>query len=165
MQVSIYICQDDQYEENDTRATATPLPEQTWITARQADNDFFVIDVTSGYERVLVDCRFTHAQGDIDIELQNSSGTVICSSGSTDDNEYIDCCVPGPGTYYIRVHYDNECNAYQLWWDDVSGCCDDQYEENDTRATATPLPEQTWITARQADNDFFVIDVTSGYER
>ncbi|MEW5795225.1 MAG: PPC domain-containing protein, partial [Candidatus Zixiibacteriota bacterium] len=113
-------CCDDQYEENDTRATCTPLSEGTWITAKQADDDWYCIDVTPGYERVLIDCRFSHAEGDIDIRLVNSGGAVLASSRSTDDNEYIDFTVSTSGVYYIQVFYGNRCNRYNLWWDDVA---------------------------------------------
>ena len=113
---------DDQYEENDTRGTAYDWSggEGTWITAKQNDDDWYRIAVTSGYERVLVDCRFTDADGDIDIQLFDSGGGLLASSASTSDDEYIDHVVPSGGTYYIRVYYDDACNTYHLWWDDVS---------------------------------------------
>ena len=94
--------------------------EGTWINAVQDDDDWYQIAVSSGVLRVLVDCRFTDADGDVDIQLENASGTVLATSNSTTDNEYIDYCVPSSGTYYIRVYYGDACNDYQLWWDDVS---------------------------------------------
>lgn len=120
------ITSDDAYEENDTRATAYDLSgdEQTWLSTIsglgiQADDDWYEIYVSSGYENVLIDCQFTDSDGDIDIQLVNSSGTVLDESDSTSDDEYIDYVVPSSGTYYIRVHYGDAGNSYNLWWDDV----------------------------------------------
>ena len=117
---------DDAYEDNDSRTTAYDLSswEQTWLSSInglgiQADDDWYRISVTSAYERVLVDCRFTHTEGDIDIALYDSSGSWLDSSESTSDNEYIDFIVPSSGTYYIKVYYDDEGNFYDLWWDDI----------------------------------------------
>jgi hypothetical protein len=121
---------DDLYEENDTRGTAW-YPgrnwEQEWLSSIdglgiQSDEDWYEIYVSSGYERVLVDCRFAHADGDIDIALHDSLGTLLDSSESTTDDEDIDYCVAGGGTYYIKVYYGNAGNTYDLWWDDVAGC-------------------------------------------
>jgi REP element-mobilizing transposase RayT len=118
---------DDNYEQNDTLATAYDLSnlELTWLSAidgygLQADEDWYRIYVTPGYERILVDARFTHSQGDIDIALYNAAGTRLALSQGIVDNEYIDYLVPGGGTYYyIRVYYGNQGNQYDLWWDDV----------------------------------------------
>jgi len=117
---------DDNYEENDTLETAYDLStdEQTWLSTIdgpgiQADDDWYEIYVDTGYERVLVDLQFTHSEGDIDVSLINSSGTILDSSTSITDNEYIDYIVPSGGTYYIKVYFDNEGNEYDLWWDDI----------------------------------------------
>jgi len=117
---------DDNYEPNNSLATAYDLStrEHTWLSdisglGVQRDDDWYRIEVTPGYERVKVDCRFTHSQGDIDIALYDASGTVLASSTSTTDNEYIDHVVPASGAYYIRVFFGNDGNSYDLWWDDV----------------------------------------------
>jgi len=92
---------DDNYEENDTLAAAHDLSsnEQTWLSTIngygiQADSDWYRIEVTPGDERVLVDLRFTHSEGDIDVALYDSAGNFLTVSESMDDNEYIDHIVP-----------------------------------------------------------------------
>jgi len=117
---------DDAYEENDTLATAYDFTsEGTWLSTIgghgvQADDDWYEINVSpSGYERVQVDCRFADADGDIDIQLVDASGTVLASSTGTSDDEFIDHIVPSAGTYYIRVYYGDAGNTYDLWWDDM----------------------------------------------
>ena len=120
---------DDAYEENDFEAEPWHPGfnwEGTWLSALdghgiQADEDFFRIDVTAGNERVLVDCRFSNAAGDIDIWLLDSAGGVIGSSRGLVDNESIDVVVPaGGGTYLVLVEYGNAGNSYDLWWDDLA---------------------------------------------
>lgn len=115
---------DDAYEENDTRDTATNLGDtpNTWLTdikgkAKQFDDDWYSIRVTAGNERVTVDCTFLQSGGDIDVELINGlTGEAIARSESWDDNENIDTCVSGAGTYYVRVYYSNLGNTYDLRW-------------------------------------------------
>jgi len=118
---------DDAYEENDSLGQAW-YPgsnwENEWLSdidglGIQADDDWFRIDVTSGYERVVIDCTFDDSDGDIDIELYNSSGVELAHSDTTTDNEHIDHVVPSSGTHYIRVFYGDEGNEYDLSWDDL----------------------------------------------
>ncbi|MHC4431458.1 MAG: PPC domain-containing protein, partial [Planctomycetota bacterium] len=101
-----------------------PLPELTWLSSIdgpgfQYDSDWYQISVTAGSERVFVACGFSHAQGNIDIALYDSFGTLLTFSVSTTDNEFIDYTVAGPGTYSIRVYGDNTGNAYDLAWVDL----------------------------------------------
>jgi len=87
----------------------------------QADEDWYKIYVSAGYEKVLVDLQFTHADGDINLKLYNSSGTQLAYSDSDTDNESIDYTVSqGDAYYYLKVYYDDAGNTYDLWWDDVS---------------------------------------------
>ncbi|MBE9548767.1 MAG: VCBS repeat-containing protein [Proteobacteria bacterium] len=117
---------EDNYEENNSRETAFDLSEneQTWLSTIdgfgvQSDDDWFQIEVDADSTRVLVDVRFTHDQGDIDIKLIDSEGITHSESATTNDDEYIDVVVPEPGTYYILVFFGDAGNAYNLWWDDT----------------------------------------------
>jgi hypothetical protein len=119
---------DDNYEENDTLQDAW-YPGYNWEGTLlstidgmgvQSDNDWYEISVSSGEERVQVGVCFTHAEGDIDLGLYDSTGNYVASSESFNDNEYIDYAVPGPGTYYIWVGWQDAGNLYDLKWDDLS---------------------------------------------
>ncbi len=176
---------EDNYEENDTLATAH-YPgynwERTWLSGIDGvgiakDEDWYEIDVSpAGYERILVDLQFTHADGDIDLELYDSSGTLLASSDSTTDDESIDYTASSTGSYYLKVYSDsNSGNTYDLWWDDVPPpppLNDDNYEENDNLASAYDLStlEQTWLSSIDGvgianDDDWYEIEVDSGEEQ
>ncbi|MDJ0679108.1 MAG: FG-GAP-like repeat-containing protein [Xenococcaceae cyanobacterium MO_167.B52] len=117
---------DDRYEENDTLATAYDLSnqEKTWLSTIngagiQADTDWYQIDVTPGYENLVVDLQFAHAEGDIDLAVYDVSGNLVTGSTSVTDNEYINAILPDSGVYYLEVSYGNAGNTYDLWWDDL----------------------------------------------
>jgi hypothetical protein len=168
---------EDTYEQNDTWEEAWHPGydwERTSLSAIdglgiQADDDWYRIDVDPGTDHVQVDCQFTHADGDIDISLHDSSGTLLAVSESLTDNEFIDYTIASAGTYYIKVYKDDTENSYDLWWDDLQ---EDPYEENDTRTEAWyPEPafdwEGMWLSnidgfATQTDDDWYQIDVDPG---
>ncbi len=120
---------DDNYEENDDISSAY-YPgfdwEDTWLSSIDGegianDDDWYDIDVDPGDERLLVELEFSHAAGDIDLELYDSNGTLLDSSISVTDNESIDYNVASAGVYYLRVYpYSGSDNTYDLWWDDTS---------------------------------------------
>lgn len=117
---------DDPYEDNDTRATATNISgnETVWHSGLvQRDADWYQIAVTPGNTRILVDCRFLHAEGDTEIRLISSSGAILATSNGSMDNEYIDRDVAldgiNSGTLYIQVYGADQGGAYMLWWADV----------------------------------------------
>jgi len=169
---------EDAYEENDTLETAWHPGydwERTWLfdfngNGHQADDDWYRIDVDPGSDHVQVDCRFIHAEGDIDIALYDSSGTLVAVSESSTDDEFIDQTVSSSGTYYIKVYKGNAENAYNLWWNDIR---EDAYEENETLETAWHPGydwEGMWLSAihglaTQTDADWYRIDVDPGSER
>ena len=92
------------------------------------DYDYYQINVTAGYNDVRISLTFTHAMGDIDAILLDSTGyPAACISGSpygqsNTNNEYIQCVVyeTDDTTCYVRVYPDSSTgNMYDFWWDDV----------------------------------------------
>ena len=79
--------------------------EKIWLNSAESwDEDWYKINVTSGWNRVLVDLQFIHTSGDIDVYLTDSSGITLATSNSSTDNEYIEYDVdPAGGIYYIKV--------------------------------------------------------------
>ena len=166
---------DDNYEENDTLATAHALSNVGEFLSTidglgiQSDEDWYEINVPTGRQRVQVECQFTHAAGDIDIWLTDPSGTTMAFSRSTDDNELIDFTVPAGGAYYVLVSFEDAGNIYDLRWDALP---DDSYEENDTRTSAydLSLDSGTFLSSLrgpgvQADLDWYQISVLADQQR
>lgn len=125
---------DDRYEENDGPGTAFDLTARSGVslTGIQADEDWYRIAATEG-ERVVIDCTFAHADGDIDIRLLDASLSQVDASQDTVDSEQIDLTVPATGDYYIVLEHGNAGNVYDLVWrlfksDSDGDGMTDQYE-------------------------------------
>ncbi len=127
-------CADDCYEENDDLGSATNLSAYAgvWLSSisadpacdpLQADDDWYAITLPPGQQLLTIDCTFAHAEGNIDIELYDASGTIqVARSSSFTDDETIRICLDAGGTYYLRVANANAGNAYDLWWNSTPGC-------------------------------------------
>lgn len=162
---------EDPYEPNNDIANATPTTAKSEYEGRLFDEDWFQINVTTGFERVVANLAFNHANGDIDLELVDAGGNVLATSESTTNNEQIDFTVSTGGDYYLRVFDFNNGsgNIYALSWSGTAPPpADDQYEENDDIASAMnklALTEDTTLVGVQLDDDWYKINVQPGFER
>lgn len=117
---------DDEFEDNDKLAQSFDLRgfEGQWLSEIRgegvaADDDFYVIRVPTGRERVVVDFRVRVERGDVDVRLLNSQGKTIASSANVTDDDYIDFTVPSAGTYFLKVYPfapQGSFNLYDLKW-------------------------------------------------
>lgn len=115
---------DDELEENDSPAEATPVPATgaSYESLRHcpADSDMFAIPLARG-QRVEVRATFTHARGDIDLYLfrpntadPGHARPVARSNGSA-NNERIAYTATEDGAYLLWVTgYNGAENAYGL---------------------------------------------------
>jgi peroxidase len=126
---------DDVYEKNNKIKKSFDLSkdEQTLLSEIDGlgvslDEDFFKIEATTGSLDLAIDLMFTHAQGNLDLFLFDSTGTQLASSTSLTDNESINFTVAEAGTYYVQVTSGEvdaagesvfSGNTYDLLWDDV----------------------------------------------
>lgn len=140
---------DDSYENNDTRATAANLgiltASQTLNNLVQADaNDWYRFTLAStAASSSVVSTAFTHADGDLDLELYNSAGVRLKVSQGITNSERISLGGLAAGTYFVRVY------GYRGTWNPsyslsvtlgaAQAPTDDDYENNDTQATAANL--------------------------
>src|SRR5688572_13138936 len=110
----------DEYEPNETPTTATPIEPGTYadVTISPADDVDYYTFSTPGGGDVTIDVAFTHATGDIDVRLFNSTSTTpLGASASEDDDERIPMTgtlAITPGTYYINVYSARGANVYDL---------------------------------------------------
>ena len=135
------------------------------------DDDWYKIETTATDRRILVDCTFTHGNGNIDIELCDSNGTVIASSASDTNDEWIDKTVTNAGFWYIHVSGDLIGNWYDMRWNAIPPG-DDTYEVNNTLAGSYDLTgnENKWLSdlhgeGLQKNDDFYKITVPAGKQR
>ncbi|MFX1329523.1 MAG: hypothetical protein ACFE91_15455 [Promethearchaeota archaeon] len=171
---------EDFYEPNNNSTSAYNLisNEANWLssisgTGAQWDEDWYVVFLDPGEERIYAELTFSHALGNIDMEVYQSDGTtLVARSDSWDDNEYFDVNAPWTGTFYIRIYGDNAGNGYNLYWEDLAPfIIDDNYEENDYFGDAYPLVSHDgqWLSSiygpgMQQDEDYYEIYVPNGKE-
>ena len=95
----------DYFEPNDSFATASPLIDgavSALSVCSTGDEDYYEFPLFTG-ETLELSLAFDHGEGDIDLELLDSSGTVVASSFSSTDDEFLSYAVPSSGNYVIRV--------------------------------------------------------------
>jgi hypothetical protein len=108
----------DALEPNDSfaapRIIGLPISNSNLTIDQDLEQDFYRFTL-SGLSRVTFTASFTHANGDVDMDLRNSANTVLQSSGGTGNSETIVADLAA-GTYYIRVFGFNagSCNRYSL---------------------------------------------------
>ncbi|MDX2504375.1 MAG: DUF5011 domain-containing protein [Gammaproteobacteria bacterium] len=116
---------DDSFEDNDISADAKAITEDVVSFGSQSDDDWYSIDVSAGYRRVLASLRFYNteiATGiDLNIELLDSSGASIAlPANASGINESINAVVPTAGTYHVRITGDNNGDGYAIDWSGVN---------------------------------------------
>ncbi|TET37272.1 MAG: hypothetical protein E3J72_06420 [Planctomycetota bacterium] len=112
----------DLHEPDDSYAEAIAqgfFPADTLFDGTMYDDDIFAIDVPTGQLTITIDCYFFHAEGDIDISLDDDNFFELAYSEDVFDDEQIIITVPAPGTYFIWVWQWNflpNGQDYQLIW-------------------------------------------------
>ncbi|MFX0081048.1 MAG: T9SS type A sorting domain-containing protein [Candidatus Hodarchaeota archaeon] len=147
--------------------------EQTWLSdhlglAVQGNNDWYIIDITPGFERLILELKFNHSLGDIGVDIYDQNGLWITGNNSNTDDEYIDYMLPHPGFYAILVYGYDWGNEYDMWWDDLRTDLrsDDNYELNNNPSSAYDISYSPEISlwelnglALQYDEDWYEIYV------
>jgi len=174
--------------------------EQTWLSdlyglAIQGDEDWYAIEVTSGFLNLEVKLLFNHSLGDIDMEIHylNRQGDILFTgigSYSVNNSEYINVTVSMGGIYFIKVFRKDgpalgnvftangdEGNEYNMWWDDhKSRFHDDAFETNNNPNSAYDISSFEYQEGDiqgisrvddgvQYNNDFYSIFINTGYEQ
>lgn len=108
----------DFLEPNDSfggaRVISLPFSSGNLNLDQDLGQDFYRFTLTQT-RRVTLTINFTHTLGDIDMDLRNSSNTVLAASTSTTNSEAITRDLTA-GTYYVRVYGfgSGSCNRYSL---------------------------------------------------
>jgi hypothetical protein len=139
----------DRFEDNDTAGTATDLRTisgtvtESSLTVQSADADWYRFTLASaGRTGDGATVNFSHALGDVDMQLYNAAGTaVLATSAGTGNQELVSFAGLAAGSYQLRVYgYGSASNPdYSLSLTAPQGLAADRFEDNDTAATATNL--------------------------
>jgi hypothetical protein len=168
---------DDAYEENDTLESAYDLTGSRGLLLSEIDGlgivnsedsvDFYRIDLNADVVWLYVDCYHTHADGDIDIALFSSDGTLLAEALSTDDNESIafDLSTYAGTSYYVGVALvdESDANSYDLQFDYSECPAGDDY--GDRVATAVAISTNSAVQGAIEcgdDTDLFRFELSSG---
>jgi hypothetical protein len=138
----------------------------------QRDEDWYRVAVAPGQLLLVVTCSFTHAEGDIDLDLYDADSNLLMRSSGTTDGETISYLVPSPGAYYVKVYGyfqgGNLGSAYDLQYQ--TEVTDDAYEDNDVPLSAYNLGAAggIWLSSLsgigvQGDEDWYQFSVLSGH--
>ena len=148
----------DSDEANDTTGTATNLGTLGALTTRSNRTIHTTTDVdlykfttqAAGTSSHYVRIDFSHAVGDIDIDLLDSAGNVLTSSTGTSDREEISLNGRAAGTYFVKIRgYSGARGTYSLSINPpVPTFSADSDEANETTATATNLGTLSGLTTR-----------------
>jgi hypothetical protein len=172
---------DDVWEDNDTCATAAALTVGTTTTlaVRAGDDDYYRLAVPAASE-VTITCRFTHAAGDIDLVLSDSTCTdILDASQSITDDEEVSTTHYGtaPTEMVLRVSGYGlafTCNDYELdiaitpSTNPCAGLVDDGFEDNDSCARPTELgtPDAGYwadLHLVKTDDDWYRCTIPAGF--
>ena len=160
--LTVEVIGDDQYEENDVSDDAADISGSQLINAVQFDDDWFKFTVTDANSFLSIIASFTHANGNIDLDVYESADLINPIASSVTDQNGESVSIPGDvGEYYIKISGDDVNQSYQLVWG-VSP--DDQYEPNDNQGEAEDISglEGVTIEAIQFDADWFEVFVAPG---
>ena len=160
-------CVDDSFEDNDTDTTAAAVTAGAYpgLGSCPSDDDWFGVDLLTGDVLDLF-LAFSHAEGDIDLELFDPTGVWVSDSLSATDDEAITYTAVTGGTFLARVFLESDTgsvlgNSYDM---DVAVtaaiCVDDSYEDNDTDAAASVLAAGAYsgLGACPTDEDWYAVD-------
>lgn len=107
-------CAEDSFEDNDARDAACALTAGT-IEAATCGGDEDWYSFRADGRALTVSVSFSHATGDLDLEITDAAGAVVGSSNGTADTEAATVTTVSGQTYYIRVYgYRGAEGAYRL---------------------------------------------------
>ncbi|MFT3699869.1 MAG: PPC domain-containing protein [Kofleriaceae bacterium] len=173
-------CEDDMYEVNDDRSTASHNPAldpniydmvscPSTTDQTRMNDDWYKIVLTSSQR---VDLEMSgNGEADLDLHLYHSDGTVVSSSTSYGTDEAINTCLPA-ATYYVKVNgYGHARSEYLLDYEQTAETCnttcvDDSNEDDDTfsQARATTYPNFS-VTGQEIcpnDDDWYSVPLYTG---
>lgn len=128
---------DDGLEPNDSCGTAFLVSEGTYggLIVKSGYDDWYKINLAGGAQ-ISITLNFTHAYGDVDMQLWNScGGSVVASSTGVSDSEFISYTNTGGSSNFFLHVYLADCDTRNGYSMTLSGSL-----VNDHCANATVIP-------------------------
>lgn len=177
IRANIAPCAVDQDEDNDSDGNASlilPGP-RNGRNVCLGDEDFYDVILQDG-DTLNVDLSFSHAEGDIDVQVLGFLGIPLATGGSGTDNENLSYTATRFGFFTIRVWLAGDAgtilgNPYDM---DVSVgstppppppvCAADGFEENDSAAAARAMTPGTTsgLNVCTGDDDYYAYTFAQG---
>jgi len=107
---------DDAFEPNDFEVAAAPVlaGELTDAVVCANDADWYEVDAAAGCT-IEVDLTFSHALGDLNLQLRRPGGVQLAASYSRDDDERVVAVTPVSGAHTLQVYgFQGAQNGYAL---------------------------------------------------
>ena len=157
----------DPFEDNDTRSDATPVSSGIVSGARGCpyDDDWYRVSVQQE-QLILVTADFIDADGDLNLQLYDSSGSLVAASFSSSDGEAIAYTAFEAGDFFIRATLipavDDASAGVAYTLDiDLDQQCTDAFESNDSRLDAAVVTDGTYaLNACPLDSDWYRISAS-----
>lgn len=149
---------DDAYENNDTLSSASAIQAGAHPGLFCDDDDYFAVELPAG-KMLTASATFDNAAGDLNMEVRDPSEALLDSSAGLDDVERVYAAASETTTVYVRVYpYGGAENDYDLDLE-ISPSGEDTYEENDTRAQAPVLTQDSYLDLYRWDDDYYAVDL------
>jgi len=139
--LSITAISPDRFEANNSLATATNFGTiggtrfESGLSVHEPNNADYYRFTAGGDGTLSVNLSFSHAQGDVDVQLLSAAGTYLTGSGSTTDNESFSYPVTRATTYYVYVYgYAGALNPSYSLSITAPAVAPDRFEPNDSLA-------------------------------
>lgn len=165
-------CQDDNFEPNNAQEEARALGEGEFegLSVCEGDEDWFDIELQAG-DGLEIAAAFSHAAGNLDIELFDPTlRRVAAGTSSNDDERIFTEGLSRSGIYKLRVFgvegVENKSYSLSVVIDTTNRpvCSDDNFEENDDaeQAAETVPGEFADLSVCPGDVDFFAVALERG---
>ncbi|MAD60669.1 MAG: hypothetical protein CMH49_04020 [Myxococcales bacterium] len=166
---------DDRFEENDSRATASTLTPNTYddLVITSDDDDYFAVEICAG-GTLEANISFIHALSDLELKIENEQGIALDSSTNFGNSESVSATNRSTTAtdMYIKVYgFLGDSGSYSLTVN-VNNCNDmpsdplgdDSYEDNDVfqEASVLSLGNYSDLTLTSGDDDWYAIEVCEG---
>lgn len=134
---------------------------------KAGDKDYFKVKLAAG-ESASVQVNFSHAKGDLDLKVYDSSGKVVVKSEGTTNTERVE--FSGAGTFYVLVlGYRDATGNYELLFDKSSSASAsskivDGSNDSADKASffAAPASGSDLTIDSATDVDYFGFELQSG---